>query len=90
VAAGKRCTACMRQLARTVSLRPLRAVASDPLGEDVLLQVTDGRDRHGGAGGCGMLSSKSRRRAESPGTTGRKHDKIAVSQPFDTLSHAVI
>ena len=43
MAAGKRCTACMRQLARTVSLRPLRAVASDPLGEDVLLQVTDGR-----------------------------------------------
>jgi hypothetical protein len=29
VAAGKRCTACTRQLVRTVSLRALRAVASD-------------------------------------------------------------
>jgi hypothetical protein len=29
VAAGKRCTACTRQFVRTVSLRALRAVASD-------------------------------------------------------------
>jgi hypothetical protein len=55
-----------------------------------LARRTGTPDRHRGAGGCGMWSSTSRRRAERPGTAGRKHDKNAVSQAFDTPSHAAV
>jgi hypothetical protein len=59
-------------------------------GPDPPVGMTGKPDQHRGAGGCDMWSSTSRHRAESSGTAGRKHDKNAVSQAFDTPSHAVI